>query len=259
MRGLVALISASIILPISVSDVVSNSFDMIPEFNLALAEEAIPTELNRGQQPISDYESIKKEIEAKRQDFGERYQKATEEGKEDIVREARLFLYDSLVNKIFPAWYGTKWDYNGTTEEPGEGNIACGYFVTTTLRDAGFDLNRVKLAQQASEKMIKNLTAGGNIRRYSNKTTEDVEQDMESRPPGLYVVGLDYHCGFIAYDGKGIRFINSAFKPKLQVVSESLSENPCFDQSKYRVIGRILHDGMVEKWIKGENIPMTYK
>lgn len=37
-----------------------------------------------------------------------------------------------ITQKVFPYWYGTKWDFNGTTEMPQEGSIACGYFVTTT-------------------------------------------------------------------------------------------------------------------------------
>src|ERR1700741_5295000 len=58
-----------------------------------------------------------------------------------------LFLRDSLL----PCWYGTPWGFYGTTEEPGQGTIACGYFVTTVLRDAGCSLQRIKLAQYPSE------------------------------------------------------------------------------------------------------------
>ena len=38
-----------------------------------------------------------------------------------------------LTDKIFPYWYGTDWDFNGTTQKPNEGKIACGYFVTCLL------------------------------------------------------------------------------------------------------------------------------
>ncbi|WMJ72126.1 hypothetical protein RCC89_02925 [Cytophagaceae bacterium ABcell3] len=40
---------------------------------------------------------------------------------------------DYLVNKLIPYWYGTKWDFEGHTDVPGKGEIACGYFVSTTL------------------------------------------------------------------------------------------------------------------------------
>ena len=44
---------------------------------------------------------------------------------------------NAITNTIAPAWIGTKWDFNGITEVPQQGKIACGYFVTTVLRDAG--------------------------------------------------------------------------------------------------------------------------
>ena len=58
------------------------------------------------------------------------------------------YLFTTLSKKIFPSWYGTAWDFNGYTEKPLNGEIACGYFVTTTLKHIGFNLNRYKIAQQ---------------------------------------------------------------------------------------------------------------
>jgi hypothetical protein len=46
-----------------------------------------------------------------------------------------------------------------TSETPGRGEIACGYFVSTVLRDAGFGVERVRLAQQASERIVRTLSA----------------------------------------------------------------------------------------------------
>lgn len=56
-----------------------------------------------------------------------------------------------IVEEIIAYLIGTKWDYNRTTEIPRTGSIACEYFVTTVLRDAGVRLSRSKLAQLASE------------------------------------------------------------------------------------------------------------
>lgn len=39
---------------------------------------------------------------------------------------------------------------NGTAERPGNDAIACGYFVATLLRDAGFVLDRVRFGQAAA-------------------------------------------------------------------------------------------------------------
>ena len=66
-----------------------------------------------------------------------------------MIAEARTVLTRSIYNDLLPAWYGTPWDFNGTSEVPQQGKIACGYFVSTILRDAGWKVERVRLAQQA--------------------------------------------------------------------------------------------------------------
>ena len=104
---------------------------------------------------------------------------------------------NQLTNKIFPYWYGTDWNFNGTSQKPNEGSIACGYFVTTTLRDIGVDINRVKLAQCASEEMIKKLVSEDNIYRFSNKNIQEFEKTLKEKGNGIYVVGLDHHTGFL--------------------------------------------------------------
>ena len=49
------------------------------------------------------------------------------------TKQASQLLFSNLADSVFPAWYGTKWDFNGHTNVPKEGLIACGYFVSTTL------------------------------------------------------------------------------------------------------------------------------
>jgi hypothetical protein len=66
-----------------------------------------------------------------------------------------------------------------------QGNIACGYFVTTVLRDAGMLLNRVKLSQCASEEMIQQLCSKNNISRYSNLPLAEFTRTVSSKEPGL--------------------------------------------------------------------------
>jgi hypothetical protein len=40
---------------------------------------------------------------------------------------------------------------------PSHGNIACGYFITTLMRDAGIPVQRAKLAQQTTSAIIHKL------------------------------------------------------------------------------------------------------
>ncbi|MEO0046945.1 MAG: hypothetical protein RL705_2136 [Bacteroidota bacterium] len=149
---------------------------------------------------------------------------------------------NQLTNKIFPYWYGTDWDFNGTTQKPNEGSIACGYFVTTTLRDMGVDINRVKLAQCASEEMIKKLVSEDNIYRFSNKNIQEFEQTLQEKGNGIYVVGLDNHTGFLYLSEEGNYFIHSSGARPFKVVKEKFMESTLLMKSKYRVVGKLSSD-----------------
>lgn len=152
-----------------------------------------------------------------------------------------------IINDLIPHWYGTPWSFNGTTQVPGEGSIACGYFVTTVLRDAGVSLDRVALAQAASEKMIKALTPESEIKRYSSLSVDDFERAVLGLGDGLYIVGLDYHTGFIHVRDSEARFIHSGGNG---VISQPFSESPEMTKSAYRVVGRISTPRFVrEHWI----------
>lgn len=155
-----------------------------------------------------------------------------------------------LSKRIFPYWYGTKWDFHGTTENPNEGEIACGYFVTTTLRDIGVPLNRVKLAQCASEKMIIELVAEKNIKRFSNIDIVAFENQLKENGNGLYIVGLDNHTGYLLLSEEGNYFIHSSGIFPYRVVKDKLVESPILMKSKYRVTGKISADErFLNKWI----------
>ena len=67
----------------------------------------------------------------------------------------KSYLINCFDQKIFPYWIGTKWDYNGYTNRPGNDKIiACGYFVSTTLKHMGFKWNRFDLAKMYSSNIV---------------------------------------------------------------------------------------------------------
>jgi len=156
----------------------------------------------------------------------------------------------TVTETIIPAWIGTAWDFNGTTETPQHGHIACGYFVTTVLRDAGLNLSRVKLAQCASEQMITSLIQAKYISRFSNIAMEDFIQSIRKQGYGLYIIGLDNHTGFIYNDDNDIYFIHSTFVGTRNVQKDNAATNLILKQSKYKVLGKISSDEKVlERWI----------
>lgn len=197
------------------------------------------------------YQTIVSEILAKRDEFKKVYTNAGAEEKFKVVNEARTYLLDVISSDVFPQWYGTKWDFNGTTRTPKEGKIACGYFVTNVLTDIGFIIPRVKWAQSASEVFIKKL-APNDIKRFSNRPISEVESYLKTKGNGLYLVGLDSHVGFILVKKGKPTFVHSNYyQAETGVMSEDIiGKNPLND-SAYRVVGKLFSDEMIVNWITG--------
>lgn len=167
-----------------------------------------------------------------------------------LAKLERSFI-KAMDKSIFTYWYGTKWDFNGTTEKPNEGKIACGYFVTTTLRDAGVKINRVKMAQCASEEMIKSLVAKESISRFSNLQVAEFEKKMNKLGKGLYVIGLDNHTGFILISDEGNYFIHASGWYPYKVVKEILGKSSILDRSRYKIVGKLSNDkDFLKNWIQ---------
>lgn len=199
-----------------------------------------------------DYNQVKTKITALQLNLSQKYQAADSLQKDSLILSTKTQLFNILVKEIFPCWYGTKWDYNGTTEIPKEGTIACGYFVTTTLRDLGFDLNRYKYAQMASESMILKFTT--QVKRFSEMEDTVFLNYFEKFPSGIFIVGLDSHTGFIVKDKTEILFIHAVKYEELDgVVKQDLKEEDNLALlSSYKIVGEILHEDMIRKWLKNE-------
>lgn len=194
-----------------------------------------------------DYSVLISEIELQRKTFQKAYE--TKKAKDSILKEARNYLFEIITNEVFPAWYGTKWDFNGMTRKPQNGKIACGYFVTNTLSDVGYKIPRIKWAQSPSEIFIKKLAAK-DLKRFHNVSMTEIEKYLKAKGDGLYLVGLDFHTGFIVVKNGNSKFVHSSYYfPETGVMSENInSRNPLSD-SKYRVIGKLFSDEMILNWI----------
>jgi hypothetical protein len=158
------------------------------------------------------------------------------------------FFINSLTKHIFPFWYGTRWSFYGNTTTPGDGSLACGYFVTTTLSHAGVKLNRVKLAQCASEEMIRSLVQKQNITHFNGLTLQNFISGITQKGKGIYIVGLDNHTGFIYIDSTNeVRFIHSSGRFPFGVINEKAAESVVLEKSIYKVVGKISDDDVFLK------------
>jgi hypothetical protein len=181
----------------------------------------------------------------------------THAGQAGIIDSAASEITRSI-SAIFDYWYGTPWDFNGTTEVPGEGTIACGYFVTHVLRDAGFKLDTAGLAQQASEIMIRSLVSSDQVWRFSDVPIHEFVSSVQEIGTGVYLVGLDIHTGFILNTGREVRFIHSSYIEPLCVVNEAATKSRILRSSRYRVLGSLGGDGeLVLKWLRGDYLSVS--
>lgn len=180
---------------------------------------------------LSSYEQTKLHITALRQTLKQAHVTDTTLLQQKFVS----VVADSLI----PHWYGTPWDFNGTTQVPGKGAIACGYFVTTVLRDAGVNLNRVKMGQASSEELTYLLAAKKDIKVFYDKPLPALIQYIRAKGFGLYIIGLDSHVGFILNDNKNVWFIHSKWFGEKCVVKEDASTSAVLYYSKYRMVGKI--------------------
>jgi hypothetical protein len=204
------------------------------------------------------YRSTLAHLQARRAHLAAQYRlAATPAARGEVLARARTLLLTALDSTIFPAWEGTPWEFYGQSWEPRRGSIACGYFVTTTLHDAGLRLQRSLLAKQASEVIIKNLTAEPYIHRYRGLSQAEFVRQVQALGPGLYVLGLDFHAGFLrVHEGGAVQMVHSSFLAPTAVVREAADSAPALE-SKYRVVGKIsADDALLRAWLLQRALPV---
>lgn len=163
-------------------------------------------------------------------------------------QKQQQFFISALTKQLFPFWYGTRWSFYGNTTTPGHGSIACGYFVTTTLSHAGVKLNRIKLAQCASEEMIRSLVQKQNITHFNSLSLHNFINGISKKGKGIYIIGLDNHTGFIYIDSTNeVSFIHASGRFPFCVINEKASESVVLEKSNYKVVGKISDDDVFLK------------
>jgi hypothetical protein len=203
------------------------------------------------------YESLKAEVNLKRQVFKNAYDSAdSESGRRSILTEAGRYLKAYLTDSIFPRWYNTPWDFNGYTDKPGEGQVACGYFVSTPLKHCGFNLNRFRLAQKYSFAIVKVISCGDSIKSFKGMKAKDfINRTKDSFKDGLYVVGLDFHVGFLLYEKGEVYFIHSNYREPVAVVKEKAIDSLALNDSQSFIVCNVTeNEKLIKKWVMGSEI-----
>jgi len=159
-----------------------------------------------------------------------------------------------LDEAAFPAWKGTPWEFYGTSTTPREGTIACGYFVTTVFEQAGFKIERVYLAQQASAVLVNTFARGSKVEWLRPTDNADALKQTRARfADGLVVIGFDYHVGFLRLDGERAEFCHSSYLEPGVVTCEDPVKAGAFASRVY-VVADALNDTMLDDWLNGRAV-----
>lgn len=181
-------------------------------------------------------------------------QKAYASGKISIDSVGKQF-EEMLVSELVPYWYGLDWDFEGHTNSPDSGTIACGYFVSTTLKHMGLNLNRYRLAQQAALNEVRSLAISSKLVRkyvYHKDLTTTLLKDFDD---GLYIVGLDCHVGYLLKKEKKLYFIHSSYLDPVKVVIEEADHSEAWHSTELYYFAPISgNQKLMKRWLSGGKI-----
>jgi len=193
------------------------------------------------------YEQIKTEIAAARNRFAVKPFILND----SFINRISDFWVNAIGNDLYSKWQNTPWDFNGITTKPQQGFIACGYFVTTLLRDMDLSINRIKLSTCASSQMMKSLAPGQPLKNLSCLDYQSFNDKLKDLGKGVYIIGLDFHTGFIVNDGTENWFIHSNYIGRKGVVKESVMNSDALKASKTRWLISLTADkAFIQKWLR---------
>jgi hypothetical protein len=228
-----------------------------PEINGLLQEKFGSKEEEASGPDLDTYLVAIQEIAQHREQLQLAYQQAsTDEERDAVLRSARSLLEISLP-QLMHCWLGTPWDFNGTAHQPGPDKVACGYFVSSVLQDAGFKVEWAPLAQQASQNILATFLPKDKLHIRVDADYDRFVDEVLSHGPGVHIVGLDNHVAFlVTTPGQELRFIHSSGSSPWCVVDENRSTAYTLQQSRYRVFGHLTaNEEVLRRWLNSEAFP----
>lgn len=198
------------------------------------------------------------ELHRWREELSARHQNARNADERVAAEHDARVILELVLPQMMRCWLGTPYDFNGTASKPGDGKIACGYFVATVLMDAGFRVNRYDLAKQPSENILRSFLEKDACQLTVRKPYDAFAAELGSSEPGIYLIGLDTHVAFAILDGSGVfRLIHASGSRPWCVVNESQAEAGVLQRSQWRMYGNITADTKtIRRWLRSEKIPV---
>jgi hypothetical protein len=214
----------------------------------------------------ADFEATLATIEGERRRLAGLYAAADgEERKAALRAEARAYVRAAIVREIFPAWFGMSWGLgpNSTADRPHAPGmtVACGYFVSSVLENAGLRLGtRFTYAQAPALHVQKTLApAAGDLHRYFSISGQALADRIAGLGEGLYIIGLANHIGFVVVDAAGVRLVHASYTDDQVVISEPLATARAIADSRPKgyFVTPVMHDErLADLWLRGARVPL---
>jgi len=173
------------------------------------------------------------------------------------IDSVKQIFSDRLANAIIPHWYGTVWSFGGHTSVPKKGKIACGYFVSTTLKDMGLKLDRYKLARKSPIDEAKAISCGTKITTIAHEDPEQALAEIKGHiDKGIYFIGFDTgHVGFLVKKKGRLFLVHSNYLTPVSVCIEPLETAKIFRTfNKFHLVDISHNDKLIQKWLNNEQL-----
>jgi hypothetical protein len=203
-----------------------------------------------------NYTTTKRKANELRASLAQAFLAATSPAQKEIILDSAQQLFTNyLLNEIIPYWYDTTWEFDGYTTVPKQGGIACGYFVSTTLKDMGVNVNKYKLAQQNPENESSTVAVENkNLKKYKfEEPGKSILMDLTTYKDGLYFVGLDYHVGYLYINNQQPYFIHSDYINGY-VRIEPAKASQAFESYEYFISPISTNAIFLKKWLLQEEL-----
>jgi hypothetical protein len=208
------------------------------------------------------------EIKSRQLEMKMKWRQAMNERDRDRIRAgAREFVVRSILDTIFPPWMGTPWHMgeDDDAEMPHQKGkrVSCSMFVTAVLQNAGLKLDDRKRWADSRALYIQRSLAPepGELHRYFSITPGELARRLKRLKPGLYLIGLNCHVGFVVVEKNDVRFVHSNYvDPEEGVVDEPLAESQAIKNSQpvgYWVTPLFRDHRLIEFWLEGKPVPIN--
>jgi len=199
----------------------------------------------------NDYASVKQSISVSRTEL---------QSSNPLVKEMQAAFEKALLHRIIPFWEGTSWTFEGHTSRPQVGSIACGYFVSTTLKHARLEINRYKLAQQSPINEARSLALKSEIIEIAEGSViKNIKAIQAKIPAGIHFIGFDQnHVGYLLKNEDGLYLIHSNYVEIRGVEIEQIEASSVFPfYERFYIVPLSTNENFLKAWLSGEVIDIV--